>query len=151
MSDAVRTQDDDLRDLVDFLDREVGKDRWAMMLTADHGTNQDPAETGAFRISIDLLESSVIEAFDDDDGVPVVLRTRPTQLWLDEGELEDNGHTVAEVAEMIDGLTQADTVKPTLAPAPEPGERVFSAAFPSSILFELPCLSGSPAGSAPDD
>jgi hypothetical protein len=141
MSDAVQTQDDDLRELVAFLDREVGKDRWAMILTADHGTNRDPVESGAFRISIDLLESSVVEAFDDEDDVPVVLRTRPTQVWLDEGELEENGHTVDEVAAMIDGLTQAETVKPTLAPAPEPDERVFSAAFASSILFELPCLS----------
>ncbi|MEX0990340.1 MAG: alkaline phosphatase family protein [Actinomycetota bacterium] len=151
MSDAVKTQDDDLKQLVSFLDAEVGKDRWAMVLTSDHGTNQDPAKTGAFQISIDQLETLVIEEFDDDDDVPVMLRMRPTQVWLDVAELEQNGHTIEEVAARIDALTQAETVKPTLAPAPEPGERVFSAAFPSSILFELPCLPGARGGAEPGD
>ncbi|MEX2274848.1 MAG: alkaline phosphatase family protein [Actinomycetota bacterium] len=151
MSDAVRYQDDDLKELIGYLNREVGAKQWVMILTADHGTNRDPEITGAFQIAIDELQARIEERFDDDDGVPLVLKLRPTQIWLDDAELKQSGSTVDEVADFIDGLTQAETVKPTLAPAPKPDERVFSAAFPSRILLGLPCLRDTRGGELQGD
>jgi len=113
-----------------------------MVLLADHGTNRDPEVSGAFRIGIDQLEAKVAGSFDSDgDGVPLIQKVRPTQLWLDDAELADNGFTEVEVARFVAGLTQADTVKPSLAVQPgKAAERVFAAAFPSNILAALPCL-----------
>lgn len=141
MSDAVRVQDADLREMVAFLDEQVGEGRWVMVLTADHGTNFDPAVSGAFRIGLQELEAAVAGAFDDADDVRLIAKVRPTEIWLHEAELEANGHTLEDVSQFIMGLTQADTVKPghSILPGHE-DDPVFAAAFPSSILSRLPCL-----------
>ena len=48
----------------------------------------------------------MIGTFDtDDDDVELFMRVRPTQLWVDEAELQDNGVTLDEIAEYIAGLT----------------------------------------------
>jgi len=147
MSDALEWQDRDLRDVVGFLNKEVGKGEWAMVLTADHGMMPDPDVTGAFRIGIDELTADIEATFDDDgDDEPLILKLRPTEVWLDEAEVEDNGTSDAEIAQYISGLTQQDTVKPNLEPAPDPNAKVFDAAFPSSILSALPCLPGASEG-----
>jgi hypothetical protein len=147
MSDALEWQDRDLRDVVGFLNKQVGKGEWAMVLTADHGMMPDPDVTGAFRIGIDELTADIEATFDDDgDDVPLILKLRPTEVWLDEAEVEDNGTSDAEIAQHISGLTQQDTVKPNLEPAPDPNGKVFDAAFPSSILSALPCLPGASEG-----
>lgn len=142
MSDTVRIQDDALRELVGFLDREIGRGEWAMLLLADHGTNRNPTLSGAFRIGIDQVEAKVAEAFDaDGDAVPLIQKIRPTQMWLDDAELAENGFTEVDVARFVAGLTQADTAKPSLSIQPgKAAERVFASAFPSSILAALPCL-----------
>lgn len=142
MSDTLRVQDDALRRLVDFLDDEVGEDEWVMAMTADHGTQRDPEESGAFMIDIRKLESGLAEAFDaDGDDVPLVERVRPSEIWLDRAELADNGYTLEQVSRWLLELTQEDTYKNKNVP--EPGrerETVFAAALPSSILSALPCL-----------
>jgi hypothetical protein len=141
MSDAVRQQDETLRDLVTFLNRTVGKRQWVIALTADHGTQQDPAVSGAFMIDINKLESGLNDTFDDDDDVPLVERVRPTEIWVDRAELKDNGFTLVDVSEWFLGLTQEQTFKNRNLPAPgHEQDTVFSAALPSSILSSLPCL-----------
>ena len=141
MSDAVATQDQTLRQLVSFLNETVGRGRWVMALTADHGTQQDPEVSGAFMIDINKLEQGLIDTFDDDDGVPLIQRVRPTQIWFDRTELRDNGFTLNEVSEWITGLTQEETYKNQNLPQPgREQDTVFAAALPSSILSALPCL-----------
>ncbi|HEX6329927.1 MAG TPA: alkaline phosphatase family protein [Actinomycetota bacterium] len=141
MSDAVRTQDAALERFVDFLDATVGAGRWVMIVTADHGTQRDPESSGAFMIDIKKVAAGLAEAFDDDDEVELVQRVRPTQVWLDMDELEENGYTLEQVSRWFLDLTQAETYKGQRVP--EPGledETVFAAALPSSILSQLPCL-----------
>jgi hypothetical protein len=141
MSDAVSMQDAALEGFIDFLDTTVGRGRWVMALTADHGTQRDPERSGAFMIDINKLESGLIETFDDEDGEPLVQKVRPTEIWLHVDELEDNGFTLAQVSRWILDLTQADTYKNQHLPEPgHEGDRVFAAALPSSILSALPCL-----------
>ncbi len=142
MSDAVATQDATLERLVTFLNETVGRGRWAMVLVADHGTQRDPATSGAFMIDINKLQSGIAQTFDGDgDGVPLVQKVRPTEIWLDRDELADNGYTLAQVSRWLLELTQADTYKNQNLPAPgHEGDTVFAAALPSSILSSLPCL-----------
>ncbi|HXF35751.1 MAG TPA: alkaline phosphatase family protein [Actinomycetota bacterium] len=143
MADTIRVQDEELRWLVSFLDRQVGRGAWAMVLVADHGHQFDPRVTGAFPIDIDRLERAIVERFDDQDGAPVVQRIRPTQIWFDVQELRANGATLGDVARFVMGLTKADTPKPGSVVRPEEGdEPVFEAAFPSAMLRRLPCIRG---------
>jgi hypothetical protein len=148
MSDALRYQDEALRQFVAFLDRVVGKGRWAMVLTADHGTQRDPAVSGAFMIDINKLTSLLQHRFDDDqDHVALFEKIRPTEIWVNQGELSDNGFTLDDVSRYIDSLTQEQTYKNANTPAPgHEQDRVFSAAFPSSMLSRLPCLPQARAG-----
>ncbi|GIU99388.1 MAG: hypothetical protein KatS3mg014_1004 [Actinomycetota bacterium] len=148
MSDALRVQDEALRRFVAFLDDRVGEGRWVLVVTADHGTQRDPARSGAFPIDIRKLEAGLAATFDGDgDGVPLLQKIRPTEIWLDRAELAENGSTLEEVAAWLMGLTRADTYKGSAPPGPaEAGERVFAAALPSSILGQLPCLPEARAG-----
>jgi predicted AlkP superfamily pyrophosphatase or phosphodiesterase len=141
MSDAVATQDAALERFVDFLDRTVGEGRWVMVLTADHGTQRDPERSGAFMIDIHKIEQGIARTFDDDDRVPLVQKVRPTEIWLDTRELDDNGFTLEQVSRWLLDLTQADTFKNQHVP--EPGHEddpVVAAALPTAALGDLPCL-----------
>ena len=141
MSDAVRYQDDALRELVAFLNRQVGRRRWVMLITADHGTQRDPALTGAFQISVGRIENAITARFDDDDNTPVLQYVRHTQIWLNRRELAENGHSLAEVATFLRSLTKAQTRTSGQAlPPGQEDDRVFEAVFPSDILDRLPCL-----------
>ena len=147
MRDAVTWQDEALRELVAFLDETVGEGRWVMTILADHGTQRDPAVSGAFLIDIGRLEEAVVAAFDDDDDVPLVEKVRPTEIWLDVAELDDNGYTLVDVSARLMRLTQSDTVKANGQTQPgRASAEVFSAALPSTLLSHLPCLPEASAG-----
>jgi hypothetical protein len=148
MSDALRVQDDALRVFVGFLDRVVGRGRWVIVLTADHGTQRDPSVSGAFLIDIDKLTSLLEQRFDDDgDRVSLFEKVRPTEIWVDHDELRDNGVGLTQISSYILSLTQQQTYKNQNLP--EPGheqDTVFEAALPSSMLAALPCLPQARAG-----
>jgi predicted AlkP superfamily pyrophosphatase or phosphodiesterase len=141
MSDAVRVQDEHLRIMVDFLDRTVGKGRWVLALTADHGTNLDPEVSGAFQIDTASIEEMLNDRFDDGDDVPLIEKFRTTEFWLNEDELAEGGHDLLDVSTFLLGLTQGETFKS--GREPEPGhedDTVFAGAFPTSLMERLPCL-----------
>jgi type I phosphodiesterase/nucleotide pyrophosphatase len=142
MEDAVVAQDEALERFVAFLDHQVGEGNWVLALTADHGATPDPAVSGGYQASTAPIEAGIDATFDTDgDEVPIVDLVQPTQVFLNVGELEQNGHTVADVARYVMTLTQAQTAGPgqTVDPATA-NEKVFEAAFPSNLMPELPCL-----------
>jgi hypothetical protein len=142
MQDAVKGQDAALETFVAFLNATVGEGEWAMVLTADHGSIPDPKVTGAFQIAATPIQAGINAAFDTDgDETHVVQLIQPTQIFVDQAELRQNGHTLEEVSEWILGLTKAETAQPGVAvPADQAGDLVFQAAFPSKIMRRLPCL-----------
>jgi hypothetical protein len=142
MQDAVRAQDASLRDLVAFLDRQVGRGRWAIVLTADHGSIPDPKVSGAFQISTAALVDGINATFDTDgDQAKLVELIQPTQIFVNEDELAQNGHSLRHVSAWIIGLTKADTALPgVVVPVDQADDPVFQAAFPSSLMDRLACL-----------
>jgi Type I phosphodiesterase / nucleotide pyrophosphatase len=136
---VVRGVDRAFRDLTEILNREVGRREWVLAITADHGSTPDASVTGAFNIDIRELHADLQAAFDQDgDSQSAIRHTRVTQVWLDEGELREGGNTVEDVAAFLGRYRQADNDS---VGAPEPGRRVFEAAFPSELLDQsLPCL-----------
>jgi hypothetical protein len=142
MKDAVRAQDEQLEVLVDFLNETVGQGEWAFVLTADHGSIPDPDVSGAFQISATPIVNGINTTFDTDgDDTRIVQLVQPTQVFVDERELEQNGHTLEELSDWIMGLTKGDVAQPgVVVPAEEAGDPVFQAAFPSALMAELSCL-----------
>lgn len=122
MGEAIRALDAALGDLVRLLDREVGRERWLLALTADHGSTPSPSVTGATVIDEGALVNAVRERFDSDgDGRSVLLALSPSQAWLDRTELRGEGVTANDVARFI---------------ASYGGGRLFAAAFPSRRLVD---------------
>ena len=142
MQDAVAAQDAALHDFVDFLNATVGRGQWGLVLTADHGSIPDPKVSGAFQISTSAIQTGINETFDaDGDQTRIVDLIQPTQIFVNQDELRQNGHTLEDVAEWIMGLTKGQTALPTVSvPADQAGDPVFQAAFPSRIMEHLPCL-----------
>jgi hypothetical protein len=128
--------------LTEMLDEEVGRGEWVMALTADHGSTPSAATTGAYAIDQLALNDDVNAAFDTDgDDVPVLQSFRVTQLWINLAELEENGHTLGEVADFIMDYTPSDNAADLSAVRPNlQDERLFRAAFPDTVLRDLPCL-----------
>ena len=140
MTDAIEIQDEELQRFVRFLNDEVGRGEWAMILTADHGMQRDPAVTGAFLIDIERLSEAVEGAFGGTELHPVILKARPTQMWLDTKLLERRGYTVEQVTDFIQGLTQEEVAGATGVQSGEAGDQVFQAVFPTSTIAQMPCL-----------
>lgn len=138
--DAVETQDQDFARFVEFLNEQVGKGRWAMVITADHGSLQSTETTGAFQISAEKLHSSIRDEFDEDgDDVTVIDQVKQTEIFMNVEELEEQGHTLDKVSRFIMDLRQSQLQIPGL-PVPGPDAKVFQAAFPAQALLSLPCV-----------
>ena len=142
MQDAVKGQDAALQTFVDFLNATVGRGQWAMVLTADHGSIPDPKVTGAFQIAATPIGAGINARFDTDgDETHIVQLIQPTQIFVNQAELRQNGHTLEEVSEWILGLTKGQTAQPGVSvPADQADDLVFQAAFPSKMMRHLPCL-----------
>ncbi|MET0800678.1 MAG: alkaline phosphatase family protein [Actinomycetota bacterium] len=141
MLDAVVAQDRAMKALVTFLDRQVGRGQWAMVLTADHASMPDPAASGGFQISTGPMQEMINEEFGRPGGPAIVDLMQPTQAFLNLEELEANGHTVDDVARFMLTFTQAQTAGGGVVPNPgQEDDVVMTAAFPSQIMQNLPCL-----------
>jgi hypothetical protein len=108
ISDAVRYSDMALRRLVKILNRDVGRNRWVLTLTADHGQQPDALSVGAWPISTDKLTSDLAARFEIDESV--VLRWRPSGLWLDLERLQEVGVTLKDVARYLMAYTLEDNL-----------------------------------------
>jgi hypothetical protein len=142
MEDSIRAEDAALPGLIEMLNREVGEGRWVMALTADHGHTPDPAVSGADVISPTDVGRQIATEFDrDGDDESVLEYTQPTEVFINERELADEGRTLADVADFLMGLTKGDVggeIWPI--PAEHRSEPAFLAAYPSELLDRLPCL-----------
>jgi Type I phosphodiesterase / nucleotide pyrophosphatase len=138
MADTVRSTDDALRDLIGVLDRRVGRGRWMLVVTADHGSTPDRSVSGAFVIDQAELTRDLRDAFDHDrDSRSAIAQVRVTQLWLDRAELAEGGFRPLDVAWFLTRYTRADnrTTPNALMPATR-DEPVFTSAFPGAVLRE---------------
>jgi hypothetical protein len=144
MRDTIRVQDRQLSKLVEFLDRQVGQKRWAMLVTADHGHTPDPRVSGGVRIWPLAVVENVNTRFDrNSNGVDIAQKRymQPSGLYLDLDELHRNGYTLDDVARYLQSLTISDMATPDSNVSPGHGDDpAFQAVFPSHLLSELPCL-----------
>jgi Tol biopolymer transport system component len=88
------------------------------------------------------MTDGINTAFDTDgDSTKIVQLIQPTQIFVNQDELRQNGHTFEDVAEYVMTLTKGQTALPTVTvPADQQQDKVFQAAYPSKIMQRLPCL-----------
>jgi Type I phosphodiesterase / nucleotide pyrophosphatase len=142
MRDAVQAEDAALEAFVRFLDNEVGKGAWELLLTADHGAIPKPSISGAFQISTAPIAAGINARFDHDgDSTHIVDLVQPTGIFIDTDELEQNGYTLADVSQWVLGLTEEESKGlGVTVPAGDQAKKVFDAVFPSEMMARLPCL-----------
>jgi len=142
MQDTLRRQDEDLGRFVRFLGDEVGQGRWVLVLTADHGAQFDPAVSGAFQVTPTQLEQDLNAAFPSANGGSVFLAVRTSQIYVDEDAIAEAGYTLEQISRFVLEYTkgQGNPDGPQALPEAERDDRVFSAAFPISLLPALACL-----------
>jgi hypothetical protein len=133
---VLRAQDEVMRDLVSLLDERVGRGRYVLGLTADHGLTPLPEEAGGLRIHPDAIAGAVEERFG-----PIVQAVTPSNLFLDAEELEALGVRTDVVARAVgdlrflDGLPEGADVD---AFPPELLERrIFAGVFPAPFVTSL--------------
>jgi hypothetical protein len=147
MQDSVAYQDAALQQLVAFLNQQVGKGQWAMVLTADHGSQYSAAVSGGVPIDPTKVRALLDAKFDPQKkGLFEVVR--PTEMWFNLAVAKQLGVTPDAVATYVGSLTVAQTARSYYAiPPGTENDTVYQAAFPSRILGELPCAPApSPGG-----
>ena len=134
--DSVVESDQQLGDIVDFLDDEVGRGRYLLALTADHGQQPDDDVNNGFGINPTELEEDIKAEFG-----PVLRGIWPTEAFFLPGALEENDVTVEEVAEFIGDYRAGDNVTEERDFGVfEADDRVFEMAVPAELFEgELEC------------
>jgi Type I phosphodiesterase / nucleotide pyrophosphatase len=142
MKDAVQAEDAALKTFVTFLNQQVGRGQWEMLLTADHGAIPKPSISGAFQISTAPIAAGINARFDHDgDDTHIVDLVQPTGIFINTDELRQNGYTLADVAQWVLGLTEGESAGlGVTVPASDQNTTVFDAVFPAEMMPKLSCL-----------
>jgi hypothetical protein len=138
MQDTLRWQDESLRPFIKMLNDEVGRGRWVLLITADHGAQFDPGVSGAFQVTPAAMTTDLQTAF----GTQAIQAVRTSQIFLNANELEQEGSSIEDVASFVLDYTKAQAASDASSlTAGEAQEKVFAAAFPASVFDEpLSCL-----------
>jgi hypothetical protein len=124
-------------DLIEALDRRVGRGEYVVAITADHGQTPNPAVSGGLRIDRDEVGRDVNRYF----GVDIVEDASPDDVYLHMDRLRPAGLTVEDVARFLgdyryrDGLARGTDVESL--PSGLLDQRVFAAALPGGYVAGL--------------
>lgn len=136
---AIGATDDALGVLLDHLDEEVGRGRYVVVMTADHG--QQPSAEAVDAFGIDSNEMT-----DDLEGRfgPVIQDVAPTEVFVDEQALSARGHSIEDVARFVGDYRLGDNATDPLrqflgAGSYDPFDRLMAMAVPSALLSEVSC------------
>jgi hypothetical protein len=103
---VIAAQDRALGRLTNFLNRSVGRRRWAVVVTADHGQMPLRTESGAWPIAGGELLRDINARFDGDgDGIDVAGRVVSAGVYLHRSEVVDNGLRPVAIARWVGAYT----------------------------------------------
>jgi hypothetical protein len=112
---VIAAQDRALGRLTTFLDRRVGRKRWAVVVTADHGQMPYRWESGAWPIAGGELLRDINARFDrDGDGIDVAGRVVSSGVYLHRSEMADNGLRPGAIARWVGAYTVAQNAQEEL-------------------------------------
>lgn len=136
-SDVLLETDRQIDRMKRYLDREVGKDNYLFVISADHGQELLPEHSGGWRINSNELMRDIEERFG-----PVIERISPVDIYVDIDEIEKADVSMADIARFIGTYTLGDNI-----PEDAPGEDrvpqarleelLFAGAFSTGYLSDL--------------
>jgi arylsulfatase A-like enzyme len=133
--DSMVASDQELGRLVDFLDREVGRGKYVVIVTADHGMQPDESETGGYGINPTALEEDIRAEFGD-----VLRGIWPTEAFVFPDKMEEAGVTVEEIARFIGDYRLGDNIaEEGTGGSFDDQDRLFELAVPSAMLTTTDC------------
>ena len=110
--EVLKATDDALERLASFLDDKVGRDRWALLVTADHGQTLFPQDSGGFAIGGAQLAEDINGHFDTDgDEVRLIDRVSSPGAFVNAAELKESGIALDEIATWLTTYRAAENVK----------------------------------------
>ena len=140
MESTLQHNDRVLGSLVDYLDTNVGKNRWVLALTSDHGSGPDPRSIDSWPISMPQLQVDLSLRFGARVG-KLFQAQRPTGMWFNPKTVRKVGIQMEDVADFLVGYTLGDNVpdgkRPPRGYRERVDERLFAAAFPTSRIEDL--------------
>jgi predicted AlkP superfamily pyrophosphatase or phosphodiesterase len=142
MREILEYTDEELRKLVDYLDEKVGRKKWVVVMTADHGQAPDPMTAQAWPVRIQLLQDDVAKEFDrNDNGVDLFQDERPVGFWLDAAEMAANDVTEEEISDFLVDYRLEENIRPGEKLPAQYEERrrepILAAAFPSDEMGRI--------------
>jgi predicted AlkP superfamily pyrophosphatase or phosphodiesterase len=128
--------------IVDHLDRRIGRGRYVIALTADHGQQPDAGPIDGYAIDPKEVKADIAERFG-----PIVEAVWPTEVFLLEDEMAKRDLRVEDVAEYLSGYRLRDNVRGPAslyksAGSFGPSDRLFDLAVPSEMLPRIVCGPG---------
>lgn len=136
---SLRESDDQLGRLIHALNKEVGKRRWALVVTADHGQQPDASTVNGYAVLPRELKDDLNERFDG-----AVEAVWPTQVFLNKDVMQRDGFDAGDVARWLYHYRLEDNTSnrhylDSGAGTFNPTARVFQAAVPSRALAAVDC------------
>lgn len=101
--------DEELRLLVEHLDRTVGRKRWVVAITSDHGTMKFPEQSGGWAVRGTDLREDLNRAFDLDDE-PLFERVNSAGIFLNDEAVARSGLDLREVGAWLLDYTAVDNL-----------------------------------------
>ncbi len=142
--DNIAEADAQIPVLIDALDRVVGRERYVLALTADHGQTPYPEVRGGWSINVREMTEDIERRFNRNGHEALVLSNRGYQLMLDRKIARDRNVSAASVARFVRNYRLEDNV-PAKEAVPEEfadrvDERLYLAAFtPDELRDALRC------------
>lgn len=145
--DAMRSVDQQLGELVEFLDDEIGQDRYVLAVTADHG--QTPLGGRGWAIDQIEVRADIEDRFDkldNGEGREIVKTTSAGTYFFNRGEMQANDVTPDDVAAFLNNYTVKDNI-PDESEVPDEykgplDDEIFVAAIPGSSIEEMARCTG---------
>jgi predicted AlkP superfamily pyrophosphatase or phosphodiesterase len=136
---ALEATDDELGVILEHLDRTVGRDRYVVIMTADHGQQPTAEAVDAFGIDSNEMTRDLEARFG-----PVVQDIAPTEVYLDEVALGRDGASIEDVARFVGDYRLGDNATSFAqqlfgAGSYSPSDRLMAMAVPSRLLSEVSC------------
>lgn len=141
--------DAELRELVRFVNARVGKKRWVLVFTADHGQAPLPQAVGDWPIDVAELTDDM-GRFANQPAAELVLHVKQTGVWVDRGLLSSAGLDLRDMANFLLDYRIGDNAGDRRVPKAYRDrlrERLFDAVLPSSQLRRaLSCAESASSG-----